>query len=439
MKGSRNTSIIRLLCLMALVAGMISCVTFRSNYLGSSNLGADEVILLRPPSAEKRRILQNKADSLVRIITIQKDKNRHLRGREINQLYSGFGEQLNLDRYYHYKLQQIPVSTDSLSYDQYLAELELMSSASTYERIYQTNRIVRRALNRGEPGNNIPKHVLRKSQNFLYAPALRKVLELNFPKYYNSKTDSLFKQIPATNPVKAFRQRFFRGNDLYHAYLYSFTYGGSYMVGNTIGLFHSHSDKLRNADLLGPTLQPFDIVIMKSPHHLTDQFIPGYFGHVGIWLGNDLASKLTHRPTKLDESKGRSMVEVLRRGVRINTLRDFCDGDVFLVIRLSNLSEEQKKTILVNLTKQLKKGYDFNFDIESPETLTCTELIYLTFDFIDWHVRYTWSRYTLTPDDLVETAIDNKTFEVPVFIKNGFVRPYPDSTFIRSLIGLPGQ
>jgi hypothetical protein len=221
---------------------------------------------------------------------------------------------------------------------------------------------------------------------------------------------------------------------LFHSFIYSFVYGGSYVVGNTIGLFHKKTDRETNAKLLGPQLRPFDIVVMKSPGHLTDQFIPGYFGHVGIWLGSDLASKMTHKSAKDDDSKGRSMVEVLRSGVKISTLREFCDGDVFLIIRPTRLTDEQKKTILVNVSKQLKKDYDFNFDIESPESITCTELIYLTYDFIDWQIRYTWSRYTLSPDDLVQTVLHSNEFELPYYLKDGAELNKPDSIFIRSLI-----
>lgn len=271
----------------------------------------------------------------------------------------------------------------------------------------------------------------------MYSHSVRSDLEVDFSKFYDSKTDSLFRLLPPTSSCKALRKRFFRNNDLFHSIIYSFVYGGSYVVGNTIGLFHRKTDREKNASLLGPQLRPFDIVVMKSPHHLTDQFIPGYFGHVGIWLGSDLASKLIHRPAKNDDAKGRTMVEVLRSGVKISTLRDFCDGDVFMVLRPAYLTENQKKTVLVNVSKQLKKDYDFNFDIESPEAITCTELVYLTYDFIDWKIRYTWSRYTLSPDDLVHTAVKSDQFELPVIINEGVVTNKPDSTFIRSLVGQP--
>lgn len=414
---------------------LFSCVSIRTNFLGSDFGALNDTILSAVPSEKQKILLQVRADSLLKVITEQKRKNKHLLGREINQLYAGFGEQQNNDRYYQYLLNKKPFKKDSLSYDQYLAALELMTSAANYDKSYQKDRFVRRTINRGDTGNNIPKNILQKSRNYLYSHSVRRTLENNFTKYYNATTDSLFKLLPATSPTKAFSNRVFRNNDLFHSFIYSFVYDGSYIVGNTIGLFYKKTDREKNAKLLGPELRPFDIVVMKSPHHLTDQFIPGYFGHVGIWLGNDLASKLTHKPAKDDESKGRSMVEVLRSGVKISTLREFCDGDIFLIIRPTRLIENQKKTILVNVSKQLKKDYDFNFDIESPESITCTELVYLTYDFIDWQIRYTWSRYTLSPDDLVQTALHSNDFEFPFYLKNEAVVNEPDSTFVQSLIG----
>lgn len=373
------------------------------------------------------------------IITEQKKRKSYLRAIQINQLYSVFGQQLNNDRYYNDVLQKNKTKADSLSPEQYQAALELLSSAQNYERSYQKNRLVRRSLNRGDPGNNIPREVLWKSNKFLYNPAIRKELEINFMRYYNRQTDRVFNQLPKTNACIALRNSVFHKNDRLHSCIYTIVYGGSYVVGNTIGLFHRGTNAQQNASLLLAALQPFDIVLMKSPHHLTDQFIPGYFGHVGIWLGSGLAAGLKEKVAANDSIKGKAMVEVLRSGVRISTLKDFADGEVFLVIRPQNLSNELKGTIISNVEKQVGKDYDFNFDIESPEAITCTELVYLAYDFVDWQIRYTWSRYTLSPDDLALTALKNPLFEFPAFIENGVITANPNHSVIRSLVGEPEQ
>lgn len=429
----------RFLTALLSIIVLSSCVSLRYGYLGPASGSFNDTMAANFISEKQKLRLQTRTDSLLKVMSEQKKMKRHLLGREINQLYSDFGVQLNSDRYYQYMLSKQPLAKDSLSYDQYLAALELLSSAASYDKIYQKERLVRRAINRGDSGNDIPKNVLQKSRNFLYSPVIRKRLERNYSCYYNPKTDSLYKLLPHTGNALALQKRIFRSNDQFHSLIYDIVYGGSYVVGNTIGLFHMKTDRERNAKMLAAQLRPFDLVVMKSPHHLTDQFIPGYFGHVGIWLGNDLAAKLTHKIARPDDSKGKAMIEVLRSGVKMSTAREFCDGDIFLVLRPTHLSAEQRKILLTNASKQLKKDYDFNFDIESPESITCTELVYLTYDFIDWQIRYTWSRYTLSPDDLVITSLKNKQFDFSTFINEGTVVYNPDTTFIRSLVGYPSQ
>lgn len=434
----RLLSAFRLIVLL-LIGLEVSCVSLQKNYLvGRIDLRAEPTPDIVPSETEKK-ILQRKADSLLVIITEQKKHKSYLRAIQINQLYSVFGQQLNNDQYYIDVLQKNKIKTDSLSPEQYKATLELLSSAENYERSYQKNRVVRRSLNRGDRGNNIPREVLWKSNKFLYNPAIRKELEINFMRYYNRQTDSIFNQLPETNTCIALRNSVFHKNDRLHSCIYNIVYGGSYVVGNTIGLFYRATNRQQNADILQAALQPFDIVLMKSPHHLTDQFIPGYFGHVGIWLGSELAAGLKERVAAKDSVKGKAMVEVLRSGVKVSTLKEFSDGEIFLVIRHQNLSNELKETITSNVQKQLGKDYDFNFDIESPEAITCTELVYLAYDFVDWQIRYTWSRYTLSPDDLALTALKNPLFEFPAFIENGIITANPNHSVIRSLVEEPEQ
>lgn len=140
-----------------------------------------------------------------------------------------------------------------------------------------------------------------------------------------------------------------------------------------------------------------------------------------------------------DSLKGRAMAEALRSGVKISTLRDFADGEIFLIIRFKSLSDQLKPNILSNIRKQLGKDYDFNFDIELPEAITCTELVYLAYDFVDWKTRYTWSRFTLSPDDLALTALTDSQFEFPVFIENGKALTDPDKKFLQTLVGSSDQ
>lgn len=412
----------------------VSCASLKKNYLSARSYEGGNPDLSVILSETEKQILQRKADSLLLVVLERKKNNSHLRAREINQLYSIFGQQLNNDLYYNEVLQKSKINSDSLTPEQHRAALELLLSAKNYQCSYQKNRLVRRSFNRGDSGNNIPKGVLRRSSNYLYDPSIRKVLESSFLRYYNPKTDSLFNQLPKTSSCIALRKRIFRDNDQIHSCVYNSVYAGSYVVGNTIGLFHRSTNRKQNADALRSVLQPFDLVLMKSPHHLTDQFIPGYFGHVGIGLGSDQAAQLSEKAEKKDSIKGKAMVEALRSGTKISSLKDFADGDVFLIIRPKNLRPQLKAGIMANLQKQLNKYYDFNFDIESPEAITCTELVFLAYDFVDWKTRYTWSRVTISPDDLGLTALRDSLFKFPAFIENGTITLNPDSALLHSFL-----
>ena len=128
------------------------------------------------------------------------------------------------------------------------------------------------------------------------------------------------------------------------------------------------------------------------------------------------------------------MAEALRSGVQLSNLIEYADGEIYLILRLRSLSDMQKQSIAENTMKQLHKRYDFNFDIESPDMVNCTELVYLGFDFVDWKVRRYMSRFTLFPDDLLLTALGDPNFEIVALLKNGEIIMNPDTPYLRSVL-----
>jgi len=420
-----------------------SCATIQKNYLGNDRYGiSPEFPTPKRLSASEYESLNRNIDSILQTIESQKKPKRSIRALYINQLFTGFGIQIENDRYYNSIIQKSFEGNDSLICNTTGAAAHLLYSAKVYDNTYQKNRIVRRALNRGESGNHIPKRALQKSRTFLYSPRVRKHLKQMNESSHNKLTDSILLLLPPTNGFKALAYRIYRKNDRLSTIIYSVVHAGSTTVGNSVGLFHGKSQQKRNASLLIPYLQPFDIILMKSPRHLTDKLVPGYFGHAAIWLGPEIMKELELLDkTKTGRHKSsiseKSIVEALRTGVRLSSAEEFSDGDDFLVLRLKELPEDRKKTILDNISKQLHKEYDFNFDVESPEALSCTELVYLSYDFIDWQVRYTWSRYYISPDDLPLTAIKSEDFIFPVFLQNENIIENPDPQFLQKLFSLP--
>ncbi len=201
----------------------------------------------------------------------------------------------------------------------------------------------------------------------------------------------------------------------------------SKMFGNAAGIIVARRGKLdelpkeKQSEIIA-NLQPLDILLEKAPFRLTDYLIPGYWSHVALWSGTEEElSKLgvwDELPAIYNEAKetyhysgpdfqdairnGHMVIEALRPGVQINTLQHFLNIDDLGVIRYNELTLENKRSYLLNAFSQIGKSYDFNFDVESKNEIVCSELIYVSFDDLDWNTTKTVGRYTISPDNVAQ-------------------------------------
>ncbi len=170
-------------------------------------------------------------------------------------------------------------------------------------------------------------------------------------------------------------------------------------------------------------MQPLDVLLEKTPFRLTDKFIPGYWGHIAIWLGteeqlrtaglwNDLSADLKERI-----KSGHYVLEALRPGVQVNKLVNFLNIDDLAVMRPNFIKSTAEAAYYLNRAqKQVGKEYDFNFDIETDKKIVCSELAYVVFDDpeFNWAVGKSVGRYTISPDNVAEKgfakAIKNTEF-----------------------------
>ena len=208
--------------------------------------------------------------------------------------------------------------------------------------------------------------------------------------------------------------------------------GISKAFGNTVGIFQWRRGKLKRMasdkrQEMIATLQPLDVLFEKTPFRLTDLFIPGHWGHVAIWVGNeeqlkelevwdelpqiyaDAKKNFKYKGSSFQQSirKGRSIIEALRPGVQINSLKHFLDIDDFAAIRVNELSQEKRREYLIKSFQQIGKQYDFNFDVESDKTIVCSELAYVVFGDKGWNWPTSTSlgRYTISPDHIAKKAM----------------------------------
>jgi hypothetical protein len=162
-----------------------------------------------------------------------------------------------------------------------------------------------------------------------------------------------------------------------------------------------------------------DIITEKTGFTLTDKMIPGYFGHIAIWLGTEEHLKeieLWNHPTIVPYQnriiKGYSILETDRKGTHLKTLKDFMNIDELAIASIpsfKNLSKEQKIVLYDNALAQLGKGYDFNFDVETSNKLVCSELLYQVFGAIHWPTDNYLKRNTISPDNVLSLALYKKS------------------------------
>jgi len=167
--------------------------------------------------------------------------------------------------------------------------------------------------------------------------------------------------------------------------------------------------------------EPLDILLEKTPFRLTDKFIPGYYGHVAVWVGGpedwkkaglDVLDDPVVKKNLEKISKDKKVVEALRQGVKLNTLEHFMNIDDFVILRHRELKKERKKEYLLRALTQVGKKYDFNFDVETDKKIVCSEIAYVVFHDVNWQTEKSIGRFTISPDNVAHMALGNGPFEV---------------------------
>lgn len=241
------------------------------------------------------------------------------------------------------------------------------------------------------------------------------------------KGSNVFKEI-AVLPVKAIGGLV----DLSGHELGRLQFTTSKIVGNTLGLVRWRSGKLKNDQQMLQAvmshLQPGDILLEKSPFTLTDKTIPGHFGHVAIYIGSieqlrDMGALDLPLVQKNLESiaAGHSVVEALRNGVQLDRLQDFMNVDDVAILRPRHLTAEERLHAVNLALGNLGKEYDFNFNVNTTETIVCSELAYLTYPSIDFVTKRVLNSFTISPDDVAQRAGNSESdpLEVVLFVHDG--------------------
>jgi hypothetical protein len=219
--------------------------------------------------------------------------------------------------------------------------------------------------------------------------------------------------------------------DFFNFMANSIVYNGSKLFGNIVGGFQKRRGILfQDQEFIAKvknTMKPMDILLEKTPFRMTDRFIPGYWGHAAIFIGTESDLKrlgiweheLVQKFAQ-EISDGKFIVEALRNKVQINTIEQFSDIDDFALLRQRHeLSDEETAEHILRALSHVGKKYDFSFDVETGDTIVCSELHYRTFINIKFNTSLYLGRSTISVDQVAEQSVAGMPLSPVLLYING--------------------
>jgi len=130
-------------------------------------------------------------------------------------------------------------------------------------------------------------------------------------------------------------------------------------------------------------LEPGDILVRTYGGYLSTWFIPGYWSHAGIYVGDN------------------RIIHVGGEGIMNEDILTFMRCDDVAVLRVTDPVEGRISTAIERAMKLMEMNidYDYNFDKNDPESMYCTELV----DYCYGGLNYAKKNKILYPDDLMKS------------------------------------
>ncbi len=201
-------------------------------------------------------------------------------------------------------------------------------------------------------------------------------------------------------------------------------WGGNLVADKYVRLGHQPSLPADVASRVRSLLLPGDVIIVRKEYALTNYFLPGYWPHAALYLGDvgslqplEAGVNDEHRPRwrRLLDAAGDNedrVFESMKDGVLIRTLDSPFASDSIVILR-PKLQVSDVGCALGRILPHEGKAYDFDFDFRRADRLVCTEVVYRAYEGIgDVSLPLTVraGRPTLSGSDLIHMAIDNSNF-----------------------------
>ncbi len=156
-------------------------------------------------------------------------------------------------------------------------------------------------------------------------------------------------------------------------------------------------------EAIRPFLRPGDIIVTRHRDALTNVFLPGYWPHAALYVG--------------EQADGGNVVEAKKDGVLLRALDETLKVDSFVVLR-ANFEDGIRSDVVSRAMSHVGKLFDFAFDFRQTDRLACTALVYRS-----WHgaggmefvLGEQAGRFCLPAEDLIDQALGSGMFQVAAF------------------------
>lgn len=177
--------------------------------------------------------------------------------------------------------------------------------------------------------------------------------------------------------------------------------------------FHQHRVRRPVLRLLAQDLQPGDVVVTRHDDALSNWFLPGFWPHAALCLGDADQRRALNLAPLPHAGKRMIFLEARKDGVKLRSLPDTFSVDAFVVLRPRRLSDPERAKLVERALAHEGKLYDFEFDFTRSDRLVCTEVIYRSLDGVGdirFHLLRKVGRYTLPAEELIRQALDSGAF-----------------------------
>lgn len=141
-------------------------------------------------------------------------------------------------------------------------------------------------------------------------------------------------------------------------------------------------------------LEPGDVLVTRKEHAITNYFLPGYWPHVAMYVGDE------------------QVVESMKDGVLEREMASPFGNDSVAVIR-PVLDAETIQLAIERARSHVGKPYDFDFDFTRADRLVCTEVVYRSYEGLggmQFPLVRRAGRETVSAEDLLELALKQQNF-----------------------------